>query len=156
MTGTSSASYADNMLEQAQWLRITAAFIVLLLSSNARADRDMIRPGGYEVFSETIMPNLEQLRHHSNHRSICMNEDVSALFPILRHNAFDGCSLKQENEKSGRYYYRIVCKGALLSTGTALLDMTEDPLRGEIRVRMGGKNMTFSQQITATRQGDCG
>lgn len=156
MTGTPPASCTDNMLEPVQWLIVTAVFIVLLLSSNARADRDMIPPGNYEVVSETIMPNLEQLRHYSNHLSVCMNEDISVLFPILRHNAFDGCSLRQENEKSGHYYYRIVCKGALQSTGTALLDMTEEPLRGEIRVRMGGKNMTFSQQITATRQGDCG
>jgi hypothetical protein len=41
------------------------------------------------------------------------------------------------------------------TTGTAQLHADADRVKGVLQIKMGGKNMTFSQRIEAKRQGDC-
>lgn len=125
----------------------------------AAADTDGIPPipaGRYEILSTMHMPHMDKMRRHEDHQTVCVSGgDAAALFPVMRHNAFDGCALRQENHKDDRYYYRIDCGSRLQATGTAVLDTGRKPLEGEIKATMGGKNMTLSQHIRASYQGAC-
>jgi hypothetical protein len=51
--------------------------------------------------------------------------------------------------------YRLLCAGGQEATGTAQWLLRVDRSTGRLDVRLGGKNMTFSQRVTATRLGDC-
>ena len=51
--------------------------------------------------------------------------------------------------------YLLTCKSTEVATGAAWLEPRRDLILGELDVRMGGKNMTFSQYVTAERRGRC-
>ena len=94
------------------------------------------------------MPNLEEnLRYATTREQHCVNiADIEAFFPILRHPSLDGCHLDR---------YRLVCANPQVATGTARLDAVGERVAGLLQIKMGGKNMTFSQRIEAVRQRDC-
>ena len=95
------------------------------------------------------MPNLEEnLRYANTREQRCLQpDDLDSLFPILRHPALEGCHL------NGRY--RLVCANPQVASGTARLDAAGGRITGILNVKMGGKNMTFSQRVEAVRQRDC-
>ena len=95
------------------------------------------------------MPNLEEnLRYATTREQRCVNlDDFDSLFPILRHASFEGCHLG--------HGYRLVCANPEVASGTARLDAAGERIAGILEVKMGGKNMTFSQRIEAVRLRDC-
>ena len=95
------------------------------------------------------MPNLEEnLRYATTREQRCVNlTDVDSFFPILRHPSLEGCHLDDR--------YRLVCTNPQIATGTARLDTVGERIAGILEIKMGGKNMTFSQRIEAVRQRDC-
>ena len=56
--------------------------------------------------------------------------------------------------KEGRHEdtvsYRLICEGGHGTTGTAQWHLGADKIRGTLNVKLGGKNMTFYQRITAS------
>jgi hypothetical protein len=112
----------------------------------------------YEVTTETGMPHLEEnLRYTTTREKHCLShQDLSVAFPILNHTALNGCKLGQESRRNDVVSYVLVCEGGHGTTGNATWQIGEHQIRGTLNVRLGGKNMTFYQRVTAKALGECG
>ena len=95
------------------------------------------------------MPNLEEnLRYAATREQRCVNlDDFDSLFPILRHPSLEGCHVDER--------HRLVCADPQIASGSARLDAVGERIAGVLEIKMGGKNMTFSQRIDALRRSDC-
>jgi hypothetical protein len=117
--------------------------LTLMLALQVRAS-DFLPSRLYEVTIETVMPHLEEnLRY------------LSTVFPILDHPALAGCKLGAEAREADSVSYRLICGGGHGTTGNALWQLGRDQIRGRLDVKLGGKNMTFSQSVTAKTLGPC-
>lgn len=103
------------------------------------------------------MPHLEEsLRYATTREQRCVQlDELAALFPILRHPSLEGCHLDDEHRRGDSIRYRLACASPQVASGTARLDVAGGRIAGILEVKMGGKNMTFSQRIEAVRQRDC-
>lgn len=111
----------------------------------------------YEVVAETGMPHLEEnLRYAVTRERRCLSdEDLSSAFPILTHESLAGCALQLDGRDVESISYRLMCEGGQGTTGNATWWLAERTLHGTLNVKLGGKNMTFFQRVTATVVGDC-
>jgi hypothetical protein len=111
----------------------------------------------YDVTTETLMPHLEEnLRYTTTHERWCLAHlRLAAAFPILKHPALKGCGLTNETHKDDVVSYSLVCTGGHGTTGGAIWHIDESRIRGTLDIKLGGKNMTFSQRITAVARGAC-
>jgi hypothetical protein len=111
----------------------------------------------YEVTTETGMPHLEEnLRYTTLRDKRCLtNQLLSAGFPILSHPALRGCRLQDEVRQADTVTYTLVCDGGHGTTGQAIWHVDEHRIRGTLNIKLGGKNMTFYQRITAVPLGSC-
>lgn len=103
------------------------------------------------------MPNLEEnLRYTATRERRCLrNHELAAVFPILRHPSLAGCKLGDESRRGDTIRYLLVCASPQVATGVARLDAGAGRVAGILEIKMGGKNMTFTQRIEAVRQGEC-
>ena len=108
-------------------------------------------PGQYEIVWQTVMPHLDEMRRISDRETRCLRGTASELFPVLRQPALRGCDLGA----SGAGRYQLACASERVASGSATLSAEPATLRGTLTIKMGGKNMTFSQHVTATRRGSC-
>jgi hypothetical protein len=114
-------------------------------------------PGLYEVTTETSMPNLEEnLRYTTTHERRCLShEDLADAFPVLSHPALRGCSLGAESREGDVVSYSLICQGGHGTTGDARWELGDRRIAGTLRVKLGGKNMTFHQRVTAVLVREC-
>jgi len=128
----------------------------VLICPHARASESM-PPGLYEVTSETVMPHLEEnLRYATTREKRCLShQELSFAFPILSHVSLKGCKLDNEYRLEDAVSYLLECEGGHGTTGTARWYLGADQIRGTLEVKLGGKNMTFQQRITAKPLGAC-
>jgi hypothetical protein len=103
------------------------------------------------------MPHLEEsLRYATTLERRCLRaDDLSSVFPILRHPSLQGCKLGNERRRGDTLRYHLLCASRQVATGNARLDVGPGRLAGALEIKMGGKNMTFAQRIEAVRQGEC-
>ena len=122
----------------------------------ARASEFFV-PGAYMITTETGMPHLEEnLRYAITHENRCLtHEALSSAFPILRHESLSGCRLDQERFDQGMISYALSCDLQHGTTGSAQWRVDPGLISGTLNVKLGGKNMTFYQRITARRLGEC-
>jgi hypothetical protein len=118
---------------------------------------DEAAPQLYDLTTETTMPHLEEnLRYTTTNQRQCLAlSELAAAFPILRHPALEGCKLDRELRQLDSLSYQLVCTGGHGTTGSAVWHLGEHRVRGTLDVKLGGKNMTFSQTITAIPLGKC-
>jgi hypothetical protein len=111
----------------------------------------------YEVTIETGMPHLEEnLRYANTREQRCLApHELWTAFPILDHAALKGCKLDQESRQQDALSYALVCEGGQGTTGRATWRLGHDQIRGTLNVRLGGKNMTFYQRVTARPLAEC-
>jgi hypothetical protein len=111
----------------------------------------------YEVTTETGMPHLEEnLRYTTQKVKVCLrHQALSAAFPILDHPALKGCRLQNATKQADTVSYTLVCEGGHGTTGQATWRIDAHRIRGTLNIKLGGKNMTFYQRITAVPLGDC-
>ena len=128
-----------------------------MLCASAFASPIVLNSGTYEITAETLMPNLEEnLRYAISHHRQCLGtQDVTTLFPILRHETFTGCVLVDDQTLGEQAKFSLNCQNTEAATGTARLTVNPDSIYGVLKIKMGGKNMTFSQRIKGTRLGVC-
>jgi hypothetical protein len=115
------------------------------------------------------MPHLEEnLRYAITHETRCLTRaELLTAFPVLNHPSMRGCTLGAPRESGeGRESSRLretretlvsdlACHPDHGTKGEARWETRATELRGTLRVRLGGKNMTFSQYITAVPLGAC-
>jgi hypothetical protein len=105
----------------------------------------------YEVVTETSMPHLEEnLRYAITRENRCLtDEDLASAFPVLKSASLADCKLRQESRHGDAVSYLLVCAAGHGTTGNATWRVGERLMVGTLTVKLGGKNMTFSQRITA-------
>lgn len=113
--------------------------------------------GIYEITVETNMPHLdENLRYATTHETRCLSQqDLSTAFPVLQHASLKDCRLDPERRDDHEAFYRLVCAGGHGTTGSAVWTLGPNRVSGTLQVKLGGKNMTFSQRWTAIPMGQC-
>jgi hypothetical protein len=128
----------------------------LLLWAEAPASQ-ALPPGLYELVTETAMPHLEEnLRYATTRRTACLDHRrLATAFPILEHAALAGCSLGGERRAGPAVHYRLICEAGRGTTGGAQWHLGARRITGTLEVKLGGKNMTFHQRVTATPLGAC-
>jgi hypothetical protein len=117
----------------------------------------------YDVTIETGMPHLEEnLRYTTTHQQSCISlKDLATEFPILNHPTLAGCTLQGESQngdsagKNGTVKFALSCSDRHGTTGMAVWHIDKQRIRGRLDVKLGGKNMTFSQTVTARVVGNC-
>jgi hypothetical protein len=111
----------------------------------------------YDVTVETGMPHLEEnLRYAVTHSERCLTrKDLDSAFPILDHSSLAGCTLREQSADGDTIVYILMCDSSAKTTGKATWTLGENVIRGTLDVKLGGKNMTFYQRVTATVIGDC-
>ena len=113
----------------------------------------------YEVTTETGMPHLEEnLRYATRIERGCINpRQLTKAFPMLGDVSLQDCELVEtEEEARDTLLYRLQCSGGHGTMGSARWDFGSSTITGTLSVRLGGKNMTFYQRITAKPLGKCG
>ena len=113
----------------------------------------------YEIITETGMPHLEEnLRYTTTRERVCLarvQRPLAVAFPILEHPALRGCSLRNESRRGDTVSYTLACEGGHGTTGEAIWHVEQSRIRGTLNIKLGGKNMTFYQRVTALPLGDC-
>ena len=111
----------------------------------------------YEVITETGMPHLEEnLRYATTRENRCLTgEELASAFPILKSASLADCKLRHESRHGDAVSYLLVCDGGHGTTGSASWRVGEQSIVGTLNVKLGGKNMTFFQRVTAKPLGQC-
>jgi len=127
-----------------------------LLSPLARAS-EILPARLYQVTTETGMPHLEEnLRYATTRERRCLrHQELSSAFPILQLAALKGCKLDHENKQGELVSYVLSCDESHGTTGTARWQVGAHQIEGTLDVKLGGKNMTFYQRVTAMPLGEC-
>jgi Protein of unknown function (DUF3617) len=135
--------------------RLAPALLAIVIASVRGSDE--AAPQLYDLTTETSMPHLEEnLRYATTTQRQCLAlPELAVAFPILHHPALDGCKLNRESRQLDSLSYQLVCTGGHGTTGSAVWHLSEHRVRGTLDVKLGGKNMTFSQTITAVPLGKC-
>ncbi len=136
-------------------MRIGLLSVVLL--GFLGATPEAVPPRLYELTTETVMPHLEEsLRYATTREKSCLShEGLVSAFPILKHPALEGCRLEEENRGEQLVSYFLACESGTGTTGKATWQKGGLQLKGMLDVKLGGKNMTFYQRITAQDLGAC-
>jgi hypothetical protein len=112
----------------------------------------------YEVTTETGMPHLEEnLRYATRVERACTDpRELTTAFWMLRDVSLQDCELiKVSEEPEAVSLYQLKCYGGHGTTGSARWESGSNTISGTLLVRLGGKNMTFYQRITAKPLGNC-
>jgi Protein of unknown function (DUF3617) len=111
----------------------------------------------FEIRIETFMPNLEEnLRYTGTQETRCIGQnDLPKLFPMLSHVSLNSCRLQNEQRYGETVSYELLCAEGVETTGDAQFAIAPEKISGMLRVRMGGKNMTFTQRLSGRALGDC-
>ena len=111
----------------------------------------------YEVVTETGMPHLEEnLRYATRIERMCVDtRELAQAFWMLRDVSLQDCKLVNVNEAPDQSLYQLKCSGGHGTTGDARWQFTPSTVSGTLNVRLGAKNMTFYQRITAKPLGEC-
>jgi hypothetical protein len=131
---------------------------VVGVCASALASMISVEPGLYELTAETVLPHLEEnLRYATTHSRQCLGtQEASALFPILRHEAFAGCTLVHASSSETEAHFSLRCDNPQAATGAAEFALQSGGFQAVLYLKMGGKNMTLSQRLSAPRLGACG
>jgi hypothetical protein len=134
-----------------------AAASLVLASATSAAAGDALRAGLYEVVTQIAMPNVETgLRHATRSERRCLGEgDLATLFPVLDEPGLRHCRLDAAGVEVGEHHFAVRCEGDLVTSGVARWQLGPGRALGVLELRLGGKNMTLSEHVTATHIGDC-
>ncbi len=144
-----------NTRTRASRLLLCAALLGGLLA--VQADEPTPAAGHYQLAVQMLMPNLEEMREITVRAERCLAAgDASGLFPVMQQPALHGCRLTAPRHEAEAIDYVLQCESARVATGSARITVESDgALLGQLKVKMGGKNMTFSQHSIARRTGAC-
>jgi Protein of unknown function (DUF3617) len=134
-----------------------SGLVLLVLPAASTRAADVFPARLYDVTTETGMPHLEEnLRYTVTREKHCLTrKELAAAFPILSHPALTGCTLQDERRRKETFSYALVCTGGHGTTGEATWHIDKYQIRGTLNVKLGGKNMTFYQRVTALPLGAC-
>jgi hypothetical protein len=114
-------------------------------------------PQLFQVHTELGMPNLEDnLRYSAKDEKLCLTEaQLEHRFPALSHPSLSDCRLTNRQQGGGAVSYSLACSGGHGTVGSATWQSAAHQRSGVLNVKLGGKNMTFFERVTATALGTC-
>jgi hypothetical protein len=135
----------------------TLLLILIVLVRSSAQSAETMQSQLYEIVIETAMPHLEEnLRYATTREQRCLEPDgLWSMFPILDFPALKDCRLEQESRREDAVSYALICNGGHGTTGHATWRLGQTQSIGTLDVKLGGKNMTLSQRVTARMLGDC-
>jgi len=141
-------------------LLLSATLLISSLNALGKASSPseiIVTPGEYLVTAVIQMPNLEEsLRYTTTKTRQCLSrENASSLFSVLEHVSFSGCSLVEKHSEGEYEKFDLVCINPNAATGSASFAVKEEIFHATLKVKMGGKNMKFSQRVSGHRIGNC-
>jgi len=141
-------------------LLLSAALLIYVYSLSGQSTEIAavnFSAGEYSIKTEIMMPHLEtSLRYTTRKTQRCLGrENVSSLFPLLNHTSFVGCTLVRKPLENEHENFDLICLNSEAATGSARIVIDEDMFRATLYVKMGGKNMKFSQRINGHRISAC-
>lgn len=138
-------------------LRYALALALPALVLPVGAETTVPLAGRYVLAVQMILPHLEEMRRITVRDERCLAAgQVAGLFPVFDQPALHGCKLDYPKRGAEGTDYVLVCESARVATGTARVIAAEDgAIFGLLEVKMGGKNMTFTQRSVAERLGEC-
>ncbi len=136
---------------------ILLASIVLYEVGEASIAAEAAPSGLYEMRTETGMPNLEDnLLYAVVTERRCLNpRELSGAFWMMSDVSLQDCTLVKTEQTDDASTYALKCEGGHGTSGHARWQLGPDAIVGPLDVRLGGKNMTFFQRITARPVGRC-
>ena len=152
------------MMRDRATVLLAVFFCIAAAAAHGRSEMDStwasdeaVQPGTYEITAQTVMPHLEEnLRYATTRERRCLrSHELPGVFPVLHHPSLQGCKLGNGSRLDDTIRYLLACESPQVATGIARLNMGPGRIAGVLEITMGGKNMTFSQRIDATRQGEC-
>ena len=146
------------LMHSCRSILVGAGFVAVVgLGQSSLASTVSVEPGLYELTAQTVLPHLEEsLRYATTRTRQCLGtQEASALFPLLRHEAFAGCSLVHESSSDGEARFSLRCNNPQAATGAAHFTLQPGGFQAVLHIKMGGKNMTLSQRLSAPRLGAC-
>jgi hypothetical protein len=116
-----------------------------------------VASGEYDLTTQTVLPHLEEaLRYATTRTRQCLQDpDATAMFPLLQHQAFTGCSLVPGPPASAGRVFTLRCLNPEAATGSAVFEVDAGNVAAVLEIKMGGKNMTLSQRVQGRRVGAC-
>ena len=111
--------------------------------------------GQYETTARILLPHLEQNLKNTTVKQVrCLDElEIGTLFPILQYPTFNGCKLLFiENQEN---VFDLSCDNDHAASGLATFAIGPDRFSADLNIKMGAKNMTLMQRITASKISDC-
>lgn len=139
---------------QARRMRCYMLALSLLAGAAAAGTPPLLPAGEYALSSQMQMPHLDEMRRIVDHHTRCLgDDDLHGLFPVMAQPALRGCQFGFPQARDEGLRYVLVCQSARVATGTAELSRTRAGVVGHLRIKMGGKNMTFAQRVEARRLG---
>ena len=111
----------------------------------------------YDVTIETSMPHLDEaLRYATRREQRCVDlSDLAGAFPVLKDVALQDCRLAPREQQVDGATYALECTAGHGTSGEARWTFDERRIAGTLSVKLGGKNMTFSQRISGLLVGAC-
>lgn len=137
--------------------RWVTGLLTAMSLSGAGATPVAVPPGEYDLTTQTVLPHLEEaLRYATTRTRRCLHEpDATNIFPLLRHQAFTGCSLVPNAQASDGRSFNLQCTNPEAATGSAVFEVDASDVAAVLELKMGGKNMTLSQRLYGRRVGPC-
>jgi hypothetical protein len=131
--------------------------LLAAMSLSANAAVVALTAGEYDLTIETVLPHLEEaLRYATIRTHQCLRQpDATSMFPLLRHQAFTGCSLVPDANAGDAVRFILQCKNPQAASGSAAFEVDAAHVSALLEVKMGGKNMTLSQRLYGPRVGSC-
>ena len=138
-------------------IRALCMLIASMLIHSSAPAADGVPPQLYELVTETVMPHLEEnLRYATTREQRCLDQqELWAAFPVLHQPALKDCRLDQTSHQQDAMSYALVCEGGHGTTGHATWQLASKQSTGTLYVKLGAKNMTFYQRVTARALGAC-
>ena len=136
---------------------VIVAACCLFAAVNVGADPTVLPAGNYRLAVRLLLPELEETRDITVRDERCLaTDEVAGLFPVLAREALQGCRLAHPRHGPKGTDYDLVCASAQVATGSARVRSADDGvLFGLLVVKMGGRQLDFSQHTVAQRTGGC-
>jgi hypothetical protein len=129
-------------------------FLLSSFTANA-ADHVTLQPGSYEVGVRLELPHVEDMGF-SKTAVICVNQTGTHGLTVLSdNNPLVRCPASDVQEDGDTLTFDLICEGHNQAVARAKFSLRGDHFDGAFDMKMGGKNMTMTEQQTGHRTGPC-
>lgn len=138
-------------------LIVLACGVIVSPTAWSDAADPLLKPGLYQVEVRIGLPNVQDTAASILLTRCIRPADLRSgqAFFVLSDNPLKNCELLDYQVTADTAVYRIACPGPNRGSAVAVFALAGATYHGNIKMNMGGKNMTMSETQTGKRVGDC-